>query len=435
MMKIAVIGGGMMGLTLAYRLSQQGHQVTVLEASQQLGGLTTHHDFGPFVWDRFYHVILPSDTSLIPLLQEIGLGDRLCWQKTLTGYYVDRQFYSISNTMEFLRFPPLNLLDKIRLAFTLLYGSRIQNWRRLEQISVEDWLVRVSGRSTYEKMWKPLLLAKLGENYQRVSAVFIWSYIKRLFSARNSSLKKEQLGYVQGGYKTVFDRLALLIQTMGGTIRTGVTVDSIVPAPTGGLWVEQQGRKDAFDKVFFTGPVNVLERVAARDLIDTRGDFTQVEYLGVICMALITRKPLIPYYIVNIADSQVPFTGLIGTSNLVSLNETAGLHLTYLPKYVLSSDPLLHRSDDELRKLFFRGLCLMFPTLNADDIVTAHLNRAVKMQPLQVLNYSHLVPKTTTTHPDFFVLNTSQFVNDTLNNNTVVQYVNEFMKTFGARLR
>lgn len=434
-MKIAVIGGGMMGLTLAYRLSQQGHQVTVLEASQQLGGLTTHHDFGPFVWDRFYHVILPSDTSLIPLLQEIGLGDRLCWQKTLTGYYVDRQFYSISNTMEFLRFPPLNLLDKIRLAFTLLYGSRIQNWRRLEQISVEDWLVRVSGRSTYEKMWKPLLLAKLGENYQRVSAVFIWSYIKRLFSARNSSLKKEQLGYVQGGYKTVFDRLALLIQTMGGTIRTGVTVDSIVPAPTGGLWVEQQGRKDAFDKVFFTGPVNVLERVAARDLIDTRGDFTQVEYLGVICMALITRKPLVPYYIVNIADSQVPFTGLIGTSNLVSLNETAGLHLTYLPKYVLSSDPLLHRSDDELRKLFFHGLRLMFPTLNADDIVTAHLNRAVKMQPLQVLNYSHLVPKTTTTHPDFFVLNTSQFVNDTLNNNTVVQHMNEFMKTFGARLR
>jgi protoporphyrinogen oxidase len=427
-MNIAIIGGGMMGLTLAYRLSQQGHQVSVFESNLQLGGLTTHHDYGPFTWDRFYHVILPSDTDLINFLKEIGLEDQLQWRKTLTGFYVDQQLYSISNTLEFLKFPPLSLIGKIRLAFTLLYGSHIKNWQKLEQITVEDWLLRISGKKTYEKLWKPLLLAKLGESYKRVSAVFIWSYIKRLFSARDSSLKKEQLGYVKGGYKTVFDRLSELIKSSGGKVFIGTTVKHITSHHKGGISIEYNSQEEHFDKVFFTGPVNILQQVASKDLISIESGQDLVEYLGVICMVLVTRKPLIPYYVVNIADQRVPFTGLIGMSNLVSLNETAGFHLTYLPKYVTSEDPLLQKSDEEIKKLFLAGLRSMFPDVEASEILTLYINRATKVQPLQVLNYSHLIPKTTTENSDFFVLNSSQFIDNTLNNNTVVKYVNNFME-------
>ena len=90
-MKIGIIGGGPMGLALAYRLSGKGHAVTVFEREKQLGGLATYHDYGPFFWDRFYHVILPSDTHLISFLKDIGLGDQIRWSRTLTGFYVDQQ--------------------------------------------------------------------------------------------------------------------------------------------------------------------------------------------------------------------------------------------------------------------------------------------------------------------------------------------------------
>ncbi|MBF2066462.1 MAG: NAD(P)/FAD-dependent oxidoreductase [Calothrix sp. C42_A2020_038] len=428
-MKIGIIGGGMMGLSLAYRLSQKGHQVTVLETSQQLGGLATHHDFGTFVWDKFYHVILPCDTDLIDLIKDIGLKDKLRWRSTLTGCYIDQKLYSISNTIEFFKFPPLSIIGKLRLAFTMLYGSRINNWKKLETIPVEKWLLKISGKNAYEKLWKPLLLAKLGENYQRVSAVFIWSYIKRLFSARDASLNKEQLAYVEGGYKTVFDRLAQLIRISGGDIRTSTNVEYIAPHPQRGIWIESNGRKELFDKVIFTAPVNVLQKVVSNDLAQVSGDGT-VEYLGVICMVLITRKPLVPFYIVNIADSQIPFTGVLGMSNLVSQTETNGLHFTYFPKYVHSENPLLKQSEQSLRDLFLKGFRLMFPDFSADDIVSVHINRALKMQPLQVLNYSNLVPQIFTQHQDFYVLNTSQFVNDTLNNNTVVRHVDKFVQHF-----
>jgi protoporphyrinogen oxidase len=433
-MKIALIGGGLMGLALARHLARAGHAVAVFEREEQLGGLATYHDYGPFHWDRFYHVILPSDTHLIGFLRDIGLGDQLHWTKTRTGFYVDETFYSMSSSLEFLLFPALPLWSKARLAATILYCARIDDWQRLERVTVEDWLRKTCGGRTFEKIWRPLLLAKLGEHYQRVSAVFIWSYIKRLYSARDSSAQKETLGYVSGGYKTVFDRLQQLIGSAGGRILTDVGVQAITAHPEGGLSVDYQGQSERFDKAVYTAPVGVLERTVSEDLFQVERRDRGVEYLGVICMVLVTRKPLVPYYVVNIADDRIPFTGIIGMSNLVAVDETRGLHITYLPKYVHSEDPMLRASDDELRNQFLDGLRIMLPEFREDDVLSVHINRAVKVQPLQVLEYSALVPKVVTRHPDLFVLNTSQFVNCTLNNNEVIRAVDEFVSTTGAAL-
>jgi protoporphyrinogen oxidase len=425
--KIGIIGGGFMGMSLAWRLAERGHAVTVLERESQLGGLATYHDYGPFYWDRFYHCILPSDSSLIGLLKDIGLGDRLRWCRTLTGFYVDERLHSVSSALEFLRFPLVGLWGKMRLVLTLLYCSRLRDWRALERVTVEDWLVRMGGRSTYEKLWKPLLLAKLGENYRRVSAVFIWSYIKRLFMARDASAKREHMGYVSGGYRAVFERLERLVRQRGGDVRTGVTVTRVRAAQGRGLLVDIDGAVERFDKVVFTSPVNVLQTVAAPELVGVSGGAGSVEYLGVVCGVLVTRQPLVPYYVVNIADGRLPFTGVIGMSNLVATDELAGHHLTYLPKYVLSTDPFLRLPDDEIRSIFTDGLRRMFPELRPGEMQALHVNRAFKVQPLQVLDYSRLVPQVTTRHPDFFVLNTAQFVNATLNNNEVARAVDTFV--------
>jgi protoporphyrinogen oxidase len=432
-MRVGIVGGGLMGLSLAQRLSSRGHDVTVFERDSQLGGLATHHNYGEFTWDRFYHVILPSDTHLIGFLRDIGLGEQVNWSKTRTGYYVDKKLHSISNNIEFLKFPLVGLWGKFRLALTILYCSRIKNWRRLEKITVEEWLIKTCGRKTYEKFWKPLLLAKLGESYRRVSAVFIWTYIKRLFSARdNSAQSNECLGHVSGGYKTVFDRLTELIKNPGGEIRTGVAVDQVRPCPDGGITVSHGDESEHFDKVIFTSPVNVLKQAASAELLDIKNGVGEVEYLGVVCGVLVTRKPLVPFYVVNIADSRIPFTGVVGMSNVVAVEETAGYYLTYLPRYVISDDALLRRSDEELRQKFLDGLRQMFPDFEMADIVSMHVNRAFKVQPLQVLNYSTIVPQVKTRHEDFFVLNTSQFVNNTLNNNEVIRAVDDFMHDFGA---
>src|ERR1700730_3800259 len=84
-----IIGGGVLGMTLALRLRQQGHAVTLFESAEHLGGLASAWQLGDVVWDRHYHVILMSDLHLRNLLTELGLGNELEWATTRTGFYTD----------------------------------------------------------------------------------------------------------------------------------------------------------------------------------------------------------------------------------------------------------------------------------------------------------------------------------------------------------
>ena len=141
-LKWAIAGGGMLGLTLALRMAKQGHDVTLIEAGPTLGGLASIWKLGDVMWDRHYHVTLMSDSRLLNLIEEIGLSDDLKWIETKTGFYTGGKLYSMSDTAEFLKFPPLNLIEKLRLGGTIFYASKIRNWKRLEKIKVADWLAR-----------------------------------------------------------------------------------------------------------------------------------------------------------------------------------------------------------------------------------------------------------------------------------------------------
>ena len=214
----------MLGLTLAMRMAKQGHDVTLIEAADRLGGLASVWELGDITWEKHYHVILMSDDRLRKLLAEIGLTDELKWVETKTGFYTNDKLYSMSDTAEFLKFPPLTLIEKLRLGGTIFYASKIKNWRRLEKIAVADWLKRWSGKGTFEKIWKPLLNAKLGDSYKKTAASIIWAHISRMYKARRTGLKKEMFGYVSGGYRRIIERLEEVLDELGVTIQTAAPI-------------------------------------------------------------------------------------------------------------------------------------------------------------------------------------------------------------------
>ncbi|MBT9186727.1 NAD(P)/FAD-dependent oxidoreductase [Zobellia russellii] len=430
-MKIAIVGGGLMGLVLAQKISSSTKAtVKVLEQDNLPGGLSTYHNYGDFTWDKFYHAITPTDTDLIDFLNEIGLEDQIQWRRSLTGFYENKKFHSVSSSFEFLLFPLLGPIDKMRLGYTILKGSRTDDWKALEKIHVTDWLIKLGGKKTYDKFWAPMLHAKLGENHKKVSAVFIWTYIKRLFKARSSAAKKEHMAYVNGGYKTIFDRLEENLKQKGSNLLLDSKVENISPDPDGGMNISYNGTTEHFDKVVFTSPLNVMEKVTSPELYNISKSTKPIDYLGVVCLILVTKKPITPFYVLNIGDNDTPFTGVIGMSSLVDLEETANQHITYFPKYVGQDNELWSKSDEEITADFLDGVKYLYPDFDEADMISSHVHRAFKVQPMQVLNYSEIVPKVNTPHPDFYVLNTSQFVSESVNNNSVVTHVEKFMKNF-----
>ena len=432
-LEIGILGAGITGLCLAERLSAQGHAVTVFERGAQIGGLAIAHDFGSFIWDRFYHVILPSDIALLDYLGKIGLGGEVRWKNTRTGFYIDGQTHSLSNSWEFLRFPALNLVDKVRLAICIAYCAHRKDGLALENTPVDVWLTKLCGKTTYKKIWQPLLIARLGLGYRDVSAVFIWSYIRRMYSVRHSGAQKETLGHVVGGYHTVLNRLQSLLTEKGAVLATNTLVTEITTGDNRGVEVtltthdNEPARQQIFDKFVYTGPSDLLKRVAGPDMV-THDEADKVNYLGVLCPAVVTRTPLTPFYVTNIADSTIPFTGVIGMSNVVDVDETNGRYLTYFPKYIPADDPGFELSDEEVVSSTLKGLRRMFPEFDMSGIERVQVNRASHVQPLQTVGYSKRLSTLRSRHPDLLVLNTSQLVTNTVNNDAAIRGVFEFLR-------
>ncbi|MSP71074.1 MAG: hypothetical protein EXR76_02580 [Myxococcales bacterium] len=88
-----------------------GHDVTVFEGAPRAGGLASPWRIGDVVWDKFFHVILESDVHVHALLAELDLTEKVHRNKTRTGFYTDGVLHSMSDTVEFLKFPPLRLVD------------------------------------------------------------------------------------------------------------------------------------------------------------------------------------------------------------------------------------------------------------------------------------------------------------------------------------
>ncbi len=420
-MHVGILGGGITGLTAAFYLLRAGFRVTVLEARPQLGGLATYFDFGPFCWDKFYHCILTSDLPLRELISDLGLAGELRWTETKVGFYTDGHLHSMTSTMDFLRFPAISLWEKFRLGLGILYVSRIQDGLALERRPIAAWLSKIFGSGNYRKLWAPLLKCKLGAAREQASASFIWATIRRLYSTREKDAsKKECLGYVRGGYHTVFSRLVEEIEGMGGAIVTGARVERIFKAPMQRLMVSANNQVWNFNYVIATTPSSAFVQLAPELDRDYLARLEKMRYMGIVCAVLLLKRKLTSYYCTNITED-LPFTGIIEMTNLISLEETGGRHLLYLPKYTSPGDPLFEANDDQVWSTFFDSLKRVVPGLKEDEIEKYFIFRERLVQPVPVLNYSEIAPAMETNIPNLLLANTTQIVNSTLNNNEMVK--------------
>lgn len=455
----AVVGGGMLGLTLALRLVQAGKKVSLFEAAAEAGGLAGVWQLGDVVWDKHYHVTLLSDLAVRGVLEELGLADDMRWVETRTGFYLgDGRLVSMSNSVEFLKFPPLNLIDKFRLGATIMYASRITDPQPLEKISVADWLKKLSGKRTFKRIWLPLLRSKLGENYTQVSAAFIWATIARMYAARRTGLKKEMFGYVRGGYANILKRFTRKLQDSGVELNFGCALESVERIANDGrgdqsnsetktdVAANQQrehsmrlrftsGREEEFDKVVLTVPSTVAARACAQLGEDEKQKLSGVRYQGIICASLLLKEPLANFYVTNITDESVPFTAVIEMTTLVDPQEFGGRTLVYLPKYVDSGDAAFNRTDEDLREEFVGALERMYPNFRREHVETFQVSRVRHVFPIPTIDYSAKLPPIETSVPNLFIVNSAHIVNGTLNVNETVQLAETFAARFVSARR
>jgi protoporphyrinogen oxidase len=409
----------MLGSVVALRLAQAGHSVTLYEAAPALGGLASAWSIGDVVWDRHYHVTLLSDQHLRSLLDELGLDSEINWVETKTGSLFAGTIHPVSNTLEFLRFPPLSLVDKARLAFTILYGSRVKNWQRLDVTRVEDWLTRWSGRKVFTRFWLPLLQSKLGDEYRATSAAFIWATIQRLYAARRTGLKKELFGYVPGGYARILERLGERLLAAGVDVRLGMPVRRIGSRRD----VETDAGIEAFDRVVVTTPSPLAAKLIEGLSEEELRSFER-RYQGIVCASVLTREPLSGYYVTYLHDP-APFTAVIEMTAFVDRSQFGGRSLIYLPKYLPSNSPAFERTDADFEEEFLSALERIYPQFRRSQVEAFKISRARQVFALSTLGYSMTVPPFDTSITNVHLISSAQIVNGTLNVNETLKLADE----------
>lgn len=435
MPNVGIVGGGMLGLTLALRLRQRGHDVTVFESGPKAGGLAAPASIGPYTWDRFYHVILQSDRNLYGLLSELGIEQQLRWGVTRTGFYVDRQMYSLSSSLDFLLFPPLNLIDKARLALTILRAAHLRDPAALETQSATEWLRRWSGRHTYENIWLPLLKAKLGDNYKDASAAFIWAIVARMYAARRTGQKREMFGYVEGGYRVILDTLCKHLRDIGVQIEVNAPAARVIDDHDAATLLLKDGRVAQFDHVIVTTPAPATARLCPQLTDGERERLERVTYQGIACMSVLLRRALGGYYVTNITAPGIPFTAVIEMTALVPAETFGGHSLVYLPRYLTQDDVYWSLSDSAIRHRFLTGLATMYPELSSRDVVACDVSRVRHVLALSTLNYSRdVMPSMETSRPRIHIVNSAQIAHGTLNVNETVGLANAQAERLALRL-
>jgi len=425
-----IVGGGMLGMTLAHRLAQQGKRVTLLEAAPQLGGLASAWALGDVIWDRHYHVTLMSDAFLRRILAELGLDEEIEWVETRTGVFAGGRLFSVSNTLELLRFPVLGWLDVARLGATVLYASRLRDGRRLEKVPVVEWLERWSGRRTTERFWLPLLRSKLGDTYRDTSAAFIWATLQRLYAARRSGMKKEMFGYVPGGYARVLERFHEQLEQEGVEIRLGCRVARVEPSGRSVKVELAGGGVASFDHAVVTAAAPLAARLCGGLTPEEAARLGGVRYLGIVCASVLLARPLAGFYVTNLLDPGLPFTGVIEMSALVRREQFGGHALVYLPRYLEPDDPFFEVPDGEVEALFLDGLARVYPEFRRDDVQAFRVSRVRQVMALPTLGYSDRMPPVDAAAPGLHWVSSAHIANGTLNVNETVQLAESAARRF-----
>ncbi len=419
---IAIIGGGFAGMTAAYELGKLGYRTFLFERASELGGLAGTFPIEGTRLERGYHHWFTSDTHILALMEELGLGDRVEWIASKTGWFYGGKIWNWVTPMDLMRFTPLPLVDRIRLGLTTYYlQTRRNKLAEYEKITAAAWLKKYAGQQAWDKAWEPLFRGKFGAEAENIPLEWLW-YKAVLRLGSRKGLTKEVLGYPRGSFQVLLDALARAITKLGGRIFLGASVRRVVVADgvaRGLQFADDAASQSAqrelaggeafarFNRIVCTAPSFV-----ALELAEFPPEYVAkmraVKYMAAVLLILKMKQPMSPIYWMNIADRTIPFVATIEQTNFLAPEIYGGKRVMYVSNYLDPASPYFRMSRDELFAAYLPHLQKINPRFTPDWVEEMWHFREAAAQPIVPLNYSKRIPEHRTPIRHLYLANTTQ---------------------------
>jgi oxygen-dependent protoporphyrinogen oxidase len=305
MASIVVVGGGVAGLTCAWRLRRAGHEVEVLEREPVAGGRMRSERIatprGDFVVDRGAQFVASGYRNMQCVVDALGLRARLHpVAKTSNAILRDGALHpgDYGSILEFARSRLLGAGAKLRLPRLLVeivrQGRRLDPYHpeRAAAIDREDLatgLARLVGEEAAEYLFAPAFSSTFDADPEDLGTAFA------LLSAK----------FVLSGFRLLaFDGgIGVLTQTLAEQVpvRTGCEVTAVETGADGARVTSRVGDREGrvlADAAVVALPGSLVAGVVASLTPEEKSFFARVRYVrGMVCFLMTERAPAtLPWY-------------------------------------------------------------------------------------------------------------------------------------------
>lgn len=403
-MKIAIIGAGFTGLSAAYYLSKNGHEVEVFEKDNKPGGLAIGYKEKNWDWtlEHHYHHWFTNDKSVLTLAQEINHKVHIVRPKTSS--FVGGSIYQLDSPTSLLQFSKLSLLNRLRMGISLALLKYNPFWKPLEKYRAEPYLKKSMGEKGYSLIWKPLMDNKLGKYAKDVSLSWFWARIYK---------RTPSLAYPEGGFLTFAKKLQKETEKHGVKFFYETEVVKLSPDTSPQITFQKvKGKKldvKNYDAVIVTTPSYLFKKMAPQLPRAYSKELGSLKSIGAMNLVLRMKKRFFTdnTYWLSMCDLASPILALVEHTNFMNKKHYANEHLLYIGNYMETSDPRFLLNEKELLKLYDPWLSKINSNYKS-EIIGYKLFHAPFAQPIIFKNYSKKIPPFKTPLKNVFLANIEQ---------------------------
>ncbi len=398
--QIAIIGGGLAGLSLADHLADKGFQVTIFEKEKFLGGLAAGFKKRGWLWygDFFYHHLFWGDKSFLDWLAKLGLRKEINFYSPKTSVLSEGKVLPFSTAIDVLRFPHLDFLSRIRFGLGTVLLKSICWLSKMDEVTAASWLPKLVGNKAFVTLLKPLLLAKFGQDYwDKVSLSWFWARFKS---------RSFKLGYPKTGFFGLSLAIGEKLEQKGVKIKFLTQLTKIAKTSEGWELIFKNGEKFVFPKVVLALPFPQSFKLVKPFLkSEDQRRFSQIKTIAGLNLVLRLKEKFLTdnTYWLNILNPASPFVVVVEQTNFVPSKFYGDEHLVYVGGYYSLANPILKKTKLGVFRLFAPWL----RKINLDfekDLIDFEVFQSQFAQPVMTTGYRQLKPNFLVGPPDLYWL-------------------------------
>jgi squalene-associated FAD-dependent desaturase len=385
---VAVIGGGLAGITAAIELREAGIGVTLLETRPRLGGATASFSRGDLMVDTGQHVFLRCCTSYAELLAQLGMTGSVTVQDRFDVTVLSPGGRArlrrsglpaplhLGASLAGYRF--LSLPERLRVARAALALRWIDPAEPgLDAHRLGDWLgARGQGERARRNLWDLFIVSSLNIDGDEASVPLAATVLKTALLSGNSAA---DIGVPAVPLGDLHGRAAAgLLGRLGARVRLGAKATAVEPARAGGFTVRvapgadgaasEQSETISADGVILAVPAGPAARLAAAAGVTGAPRWDDL-----------AASPIVNVHVVyDRRVTDLPFAAAVDSPVQWVFDKTAVSGLRsgqYLAVSLSAADGYVGVPTAELRDRFLPALQALFPAAAAASVTDFFVTR------------------------------------------------------------